>query len=544
MSFENAVHPTGPLLDYAADVFAAHPERVAFTEVHPSPSTLPPGKGSDVVTFGALDERSNRIANALRSVGVERGDAVSVQLPNWVEFPLVYVAIQKVGGVVQPILAEHRAYEVGFMVDLAESDVLVVPSTFRGFDYVEMLEALLASGEVDLSHVFVVGEFESDDDRFHSFDVLEDAPADPVESPLELDDLAHLLFTSGTTGEPKGARQTVRIGLHHILTPNEEVLHLDESDVIFAPSPLAHNAGYQYFMRMGLLTGAKVVLFDEWVPSKALETIAAEECTFCAGATPFLKDLLDLPEIADHSLPSMELFFLSGSPIPQPVVEEAYDQLENLTLMRVWGQTENGMVTATRLEDPAEVIATTDGRPLSHSEVTVRREYDGEEVRGEVGKLLMRGKPLLEGYHRRPGITEESFTDDGWFKTGDLAILYEDGYISIEGREKDIIIRGGENISAPEVEEHLLEHPDIVEVAVVAMPDDRLQERPCAYLRLTPGATEADLTVESLSAFLDDRGLQRHKHPERVEFVDTFPRTSTGKIQKFKLREDVADKLE
>jgi non-ribosomal peptide synthetase component E (peptide arylation enzyme) len=297
-------------------------------------------------------------------------------------------------------------------------------------------------------------------------------------------------------------------------------------------------------MRMGMLTGARVVLFDKWIPSKALETIAAEECTFCAGATTFLKDLLDLPEITEYDLPALRLFFLAGSPIPRPVVQQAYDQLENLTLMRVWGQTENGMVTATRLDDPIEKIATTDGRPLSHSEVTVREAYDGEEVRGEVGKLLMRGESLMEGYHRRPGITEESFTDDGWFKTGDLAVLHDDGYITIEGREKDIIIRGGENISAPEVEEHLLEHPDVVEVAVVAMPDDRLQERPCAYLRLVPDASPDDLTVESLSAFLDERGLQRHKHPERVEFVDAFSRTTTGKIQKFKLREDVADKLE
>ena len=538
MGTNSSAEPAGTILDHSEGVFESSPDDVAFTEVHPDPSILPDGKGTDDVTFGDLDERANRIANKFAEIGLEKGDGIAYQLPNWVEFPIVNVAAVKAGVVSSPILPEHRAYEVGFMTNLSESDLLVIPSTYRSFDHVEMVQELVDDGEIDPEYVVVVGEFEADDDRFKPFSWLEDAPADPVESPLELDDLEQLMFTSGTTGEPKGVRQTVRIGLHQILTPNEEVLQLDDSDVIFAPSPLAHNTGYHYFMRTGLLTGARVVLFDKWIPPKALETIRDEECTFCAGATTFIKDLLDRPEVDDFALPNLELFFLAGSPIPRPVVEEAYEQFENLTLSRVWGQTENGVVTATRRDDPIEKVASTDGRAVSTNEVTVREHYDGEEIRNEPGKLLMRGKSLMESYHRRPEITEESFTDDGWFKTGDLAILYDDGYISIEGREKDIIIRGGENISAPEVEEHALEHPLVQEVAVVAMPDPRLQERPCAYILLTPEGSEDDLDVDSLSAFLDERGLQRHKHPERIEFVDQFPRTTTGKIQKFELREE------
>lgn len=539
----NIIEPNAPIAAYVEDVLESHADREAFTEVHPDPEMLPAGKSTATLTFGEVAERANRIANKLQMLGVGKGDVVSYQLPNWVEFPLVHLGVQKAGAASQPILPEHRAYEVGFMTGLCESDLLIIPSTYRGFNHVEMVERLLADGEIDPSYVVVIGEFKSDDDRFHSFEWLEDAPATTVESPLELDDLEQIMFTSGTTGEPKGVRQTARIGIHQILTPNEEVLQLDESDVIFAPSPLAHNTGYHYFMRMGLLTGARVVLFDKWVPQQALETIADQECTFCAGATTFLKDLLDLPEINDYDLPALRLFSLGGAPIPRPVVEQAYDQFDNLTLMALWGQTENGIVTATRLDDSIERIATTDGKPLPGCEVTVRDEYNGAEIRGTPGKLLMRGEPLLEDYHRRPEITEESFTDDGWFKTGDLAILYKDGYISIEGREKDIIIRGGENISAAEVEEHVLEYPAIQEVAVVAMPDDRLQERPCAYVRLAPGATREELTVESLSAFLDEQGLQKHKHPEHIEFVDAFPRTSTGKIQKFKLRDKIAEQV-
>jgi acyl-coenzyme A synthetase/AMP-(fatty) acid ligase len=544
MNPDTIVEPTQTILGYFETVREAHPDAVAFEEVHPAPDALPAGKGTDAITFAALDERSTRIANGLRAVGVDAGDIVAYQLPNWVEFPLLNLALLKLGAVSTPILPEHRAYEVGFMVDLCGSDVVVAPAEFRGFDYVDMLEGLIDDGEIDPSHVFVVGEFESEDDRFEPFSALESGPAEPVDSPLELDSLEQLVFTSGTTGEPKGVRQTARTGLYQITTPNAEILELDASDVIFAPSPLAHNTGYQYFMRMGMYTGASVVLFDKWVPDAALETIAEHECTFCAGATTFLKDLLDRPEVDEYDLPSLDLFFLAGSPIPEPVVREAYEQFDNLTLSRVWGQTENGMVTATRRDDTLERIARTDGRALSHADVTVRDEYEGSEVRNERGKLLMRGKPLTDGYYRRPEITAESFTDDGWFKTGDIAVMDEDGYITIEGREKDIIIRGGENISAPEVEEHVLDHPLVREVAVVAMPDERLQERPCAYVSLVPDADPSELTVDALSAFLDERGLQKHKHPERIEFVDAFPRTSTGKIQKFELREEIGELVE
>lgn len=545
----DVIEPQGVLPDYLADVRASRGDAVAFQEVHPDPSVLPPGKGTDELTFDELDAAANRVADSLRSLGVGRGDVVSYQLPNWVEFPVLHLAVAKAGGVSQPILPEHRANEVGFMVDLCGSDVLVVPAEFRGFDHLGMVRDLLAEGTIDPSTVVVVGDYDRDavvdaPAEFRPWSWLLDGDPAPVESPLELDDLEQVMFTSGTTGEPKGVRQTARVGLHQILTPNADVLGIDASDVLFAPSPLAHNTGYHFLMRMGMLTGARVVFFDKWLPERALETLAAESCTFCFGATTFLKDLLDHPAVGDYPLPDLRLFTLGGSDIPRPVVEDAYDRFANVTLVRVWGQTENGLVTATRPDDPFETIATRDGRPVSHCEVTVRDTYDGDEVRNERGKLLMRGDPLTDGYYDRPELTRQAFTDDGWFITGDLAVLHDDGYISIEGREKDIIIRGGENISAAEVEEHVLTHPTVREVAVVAMPDDRLQERPCAYVTLAPGYDADDLTVESLSAFLADRGLQVHKHPERVELLDAFPRTSTGKIQKFELRDRIAETVE
>ncbi len=531
-----------PFVSAAAETIASARDRTAFTEHHPQQSDLPDGKQSTDLTFGDLDDRSNRIARQLRADGVEPGDTVAMQLPNWVEFPLAYLATLKAGATAVPILPEHRASEVGFILDLAECDVFLVPSTFRGFDHVDMVESLVADGTVDPSVVYVVGSFESEDSRFQPWSTLESPRPDPLEAEIEtaMDDVEQVMFTSGTTGEPKGVRQSAETGMHQTAQPID-VLGLDETDVIFGASPLAHNTGIHYYVRLGLLLGARVVLVDRWDPDAALEILDEEDCTFSIGATTFLKDLLDQSDVSAYSLPELELFALAGSAIPAPVVEEAYRRFENLTVMAIWGQTENGIVTATRLDDDVKTVSQTDGAPIPGREVTVRREYDGEEITNEPGKLLMRGNGLMDGYLKRPEITSDSFTENGWFKTGDVAVLQEDGYISIRGREKDLIIRGGQNISAAEVEEALIDHPAIREVALVPMPDDRLQERPCAYVRPVPG--EPAVGVDTLSEFLDEYGLQRHKHPERVEVVTEFPRTSTGKVQKYKLREDVAAKL-
>jgi len=532
---------TGGLPEYAASTFEDDGEKTAFVEVSPDPAVLPEGKSPGELSFGELQRRSDRVANTLLDLGYEKGDVLSVQLPNWLEFPILHLGALKAGLVTLPILAEHRTNEVGFMVDLCESDVVVIPAEFRGFDYVEMIEGLIDDGEIDPDHVAVVGEFEADDDRFHPYEWLESAADDPVESPFEADDLTQVLFTSGTTGEPKGVRQTRATGMSHVLPPNEEIYGIDDSDVIFAVSPIAHNAGFHYSVRLTVATGCRCVLYDNWVPEEALSTMAEHGCTFCLGATTFLSDLLHHPDVDAYDLPAFRMFVLSGSPIPRPVVEEAYDQFANITVVKGWGQTENGVVTATRPDDPIERIATTDGKAISHCEVTVRDEYGGEQVLEEPGKLLMRGDSLFDGYHRRPEKTAEALTEDGWLETGDIAVMDGDGYIRIEGREDDIIIRGGENISAAEVEEIIVDHPAVEIVAVVAMPDERLQERPCAYVKPVEGAQR--LTVGDLHEYLTERGVQAHKHPERIEYVEAFPRTSTGKIRKFRLREDVADKL-
>lgn len=534
--------------EMVSEVIERHGSRTAFTEVHPTPEILPAGKVSEELTYRQLDQRSNRFARFLRELGVDGGDVVSYQLPNWIEFPVVYLAVNKLGAVNQPILPEHREHEVEHMVELCGSDVLVVPSCFRGHDYVDMVSRLHEAGRLATDRVIVVGGDDSDARRetssgavFTPFDAARRYDDAPVADYPDGDDLAQIVFTSGTTGEPKGVRQTEAIGMEQALALESEALQIDPSDVVFAPAPLGHNTGFQYCLRLPMLKGASAVLFDKWEPAAALETLAEERCTIGRGATPFLKDILDLPGIEDVSLPHLRAFIVGGTSLPAVVVREAYEAFENLTVMSAWGQTENGIVTVTRPGDDPEVVAETDGTVLPHCEIAISSGSEGVATNATTGELVMRGTSLFAGYHRRPELTEAAFTDDGWFKTGDIASLRDDGYITIVGRKKDIIIRGGENISAAEVEEALLEHPAITEVAVVAMPDERLQERPCAYITTSDGTT---LTVADLSRFLEEQGLKRQKHPERVELVADLPRNPSGKVQKFKLREDVTEKMD
>jgi cyclohexanecarboxylate-CoA ligase len=255
------------------------------------------------------------------------------------------------------------------------------------------------------------------------------------------------------------------------------------------------------------------------------------------GATPFLQDLTAVP--GRHDFSSLRVFISAGAPIPRPLVRDARARL-GCTISPGWGMTENGLVTCIGAEDPEEKAFTTDGHPLRGLELRV---VDGEGrgvPPGTEGDLLVRGASQFVGYFKRPDFTRESYTAEGWFKTGDRARLDADGYLSITGRSKDLIIRGGENIPVVEVENVLFTHPKIAGVAVVGIPDPRLGERACAVVIPKPGES---LTLGELVQFLEAKQLARQKFPERLEVVAEFPMTPSGKIQKFRLRQLVAERL-
>ncbi|MBX6378454.1 MAG: AMP-binding protein, partial [Clostridia bacterium] len=350
-------------------------------------------------------------------------------------------------------------------------------------------------------------------------------------------DAAQLMFTSGTTGEPKGVVHTHNTLLASVW-PFVDRLRLGSDDVMLMGSPIAHQTGFVYGMLVPCVIGGKAVYMDVWNAAAGLRLMEEEGVTISMGATPFLADIVNHPDLQRYDLSRFRTFVCGGAPIPRPLVEKSLAL--GIRVSAAWGMTENGVVTLHELDDPAERIASSDGKPQPGMELKVVDAEGRELPRGEEGRLLVRGPFNFIEYLKRPELTAQSFDAEGFFDTGDLARMDEVGYIRITGRSKDIIIRGGENIPVVEVENLLYRHPKVQDAAVVAMPDPRLGERACAYVVPKPGET---FTFQEMVAYLEEQRMARQYFPERLEIVAEMPRTPSGKIQKFKLREDIRQKL-
>jgi len=502
------------------------------------PATIAMVDGAGRCTYADLARTVERVAHGLAAHGVERGRVIACQLPNWSEFIVVLLAAARLGAVVNPIPPIYRASELRFMLDRLESCVVVIPGTFRGFDHAAMLSGL----RPDLprvEHVFVARG--KPGDGMLSFTALTDTAWEAREGRRALpgtdpDQVNEVIFTSGTTGEPKGVMHTPNTVLANV-HPVIERLQLSGRDVVLMSSTFAHQTGYLYGYCLTLVLGATGVWLDVWNAVEAARLIEREGVTFTMGATPFLHDLTYGP--VQHDLSSLRVFISAGAPIPRPLVRDARARL-GCAISPGWGMTENGLVTCNGLEAAEDKVFTTDGHPVRGMELGI---VDGEGQRrppGDEGELVVRGPSQFVGYFRRPDFTRESYTADGWFRTGDRGRIDAEGYLSITGRSKDLIIRGGENIPVAEIENTLFTHPKIAGVAVVGMADPRLGERACACVIPKPGAS---LTLAELVAWLEGRQLARQKFPERLEIVPEFPMTPSGKVQKFRLRELVAERL-
>jgi cyclohexanecarboxylate-CoA ligase len=313
-----------------------------------------------------------------------------------------------------------------------------------------------------------------------------------------------------------------------------ELHGLNGDDKVFMASPLAHQTGFLYAILQPVMLGVEVVLLDRWSAPVGVELIQNHGCTFTMGATPFLSDIVEMPNVRNFDLSTLRIFASAGAPIPPALVQKAAANF-SFKVLSGWGMTECACSTVCRPDDPDEKVWTSDGYPLPHTEVTVHRPDGSPAPRGEEGVLKVRGQPMFVGYLKKP---ELHGTDaEGWFDTGDQAFIHPDGYIRITGRAKDIIIRGGENVPVVEVEDVIYRHPAVSEVAVVGVPDDRLGERGCAFVTVQPGSS---LTLEELIRYLDEIGTAKQYWPEHLEVIEEMPRTPSGKIQKFKLREIAA----
>ena len=494
------------------------------------PDALCTTDGSRQLMWADARNQAWRLAGGLARLGITAGDRVVVQLQNSIEAVLTYYALARLGAVMVPRMTMYREREVSDAIDRTEAKALVVPDSFRGFDHAAMAAALHQQCR-SLDHVVVVGDAPA---GTLEFDALADAEqyAGPRPGP---DDLHIILFTSGTTAQPKGVMHTFNtfvtcakgLARAFALTPD---------DICLMPSPLMHNTGLQSGALVPAVTGCASVLQDVWEPNAGLELIGRFGVTFSVGATPFVTMMIDAHDGGRHDLRSLRLFACGGAPVPASVVRDAVAVL-GCTLMTVFGQTESSLQTITRLDDPVERVASSDGRAAEGTEVSLLDD-DGREVpRGAQGEICSRGPGVMVGYWRDPERTKEAF-EFGWFHSGDLGRMDDAGYLRVTGRKKDIIIRGGTNISPSEIEELLLEHPCVADVTVVGMPDRVLGEKACAFVVPVPGTSP---TLADLTSFLRQKKIAVQKLPERLELRHELPRTATGKVEKYRLRDELVE---
>jgi cyclohexanecarboxylate-CoA ligase len=506
-------------------------------------ATTRPGRtamvdGAGRCTWAELARTVERVAHGLAAHGVTPGRVIACQLPNWSEFVVVLLAAARLGAVVNPIPPIYRASELRFMLNRLEAVVAVIPGVFRGFDHAAMLAALRPDVPC-LEHVFVARGMPGP--GMQPFGALTETPWEAREGRRSLpgtdpNEVHEVIFTSGTTGEPKGVMHTPNTVLANVY-PVLERLDLSERDVVLMSSTFAHQTGYLYGYCALLVLGGTGVWLDVWSAETAARLVERERVTFTMGATPFLRDLTYVSGGPDFS--SLRVFISAGAPIPRPLVADARARL-GCAISPGWGMTENGLVTCVGPGDPEDKVLTTDGSPARGMELAIV-DAEGRPLPPDAeGDLLVRGASQFVGYYKRPDFTRDSHTGDGWFRTGDRGRIDADGYLSITGRTKDLIIRGGENIPVAEVESVLFTHPKVAGVAVVGMPDPRLGERACAFV--VPRGGEAP-TLAELVAWLDAHQLARQKFPERLELVDEFPMTPSGKVQKYRLRQTIAERL-
>jgi cyclohexanecarboxylate-CoA ligase len=511
------------LNDYLDTAVAHDPHKTAISDPR------------DRYTYAELRDLADQCALGLLDLGVRRGDAVTVQLPNWNEFVIVTLALERIGAVINPVAPIFRQRELRVMLRLAQPVAVVTAASFRDFDYPAMYRELRAEAP-SLRAVIVVGGRTSGEVTGWDDLIARGGANAAHRSALDWlrpdpDDVTELMFTSGTTGEPKGVLHTANT-LAAAVEATITGQRLGPDDVIHMASTVGHQTGFLYGVRMPLHLGARAVFQDAWEPEAFVRLIAAERVTFSMGATPFLGDTLRAPNLATCDISSFQVFVCAGAPIPQPLAEEAGRRLP-CRLVPAWGMTENAAVTSVLPEDPPEKILITDGRPYPGMEVTVLDAEGAPLPPGTDGDLYARGAFTFAGYVQGRRFTEQCFTPDGWFATGDRARMDADGFIRISGRTKDLVIRGGENVPVKEIEDVLIRHPAVRNVAVVGMPDPRLGEVGCACVILEPGAT---LALDNLRTFLAEQQVTRQFWPERLVVLDAFPMTPSGKIQKYQLR--------
>ena len=465
-----------------------------------------------------LQQRATALAKVMASRYPE-GSVISFMLPNWHEAAVIYLATTLAGMVAHPILPSLREHDLCFMLGDVGSRMIFVPATFRGTDYVAMLEAVVEQLESPPEVVVLRGD--AGPHREYQ-GLLEKAIEHPLPAPNP-DAVRMIMYTSGTTGSPKGVMHSHN-SIHALIRQLGEHWLVEPGDSFLVASPISHIGGSIYAFECPLLLGSSVVLMEQWEPEAAVQHLQREHCTHFAGATPFLMQILAAARAAGTRLPDLKLFICGGASVPPSLIREAADYFERDVVTRVYGSTEVPVTTVGVIDaNDVDHAAETDGRPG----IAAVKLTDGE--------VRARGPQMLVGYVHAED-EASVFDEEGYYRTGDLGRWVDDDYLVIAGRLKDIIIRNGENIAPKEVEDLLIGHPDIAEVAIVGLPDPRTGERACAVIVPRQGAETA---VADLAGYLIGLGVAKFKIPEQVALWDALPKNDAGKVLKHRIRDEL-----
>ncbi|HVL00798.1 MAG TPA: AMP-binding protein [Dongiaceae bacterium] len=482
--------------------------------------------GTVRLTARALFDKATALAQVMTKRFPE-GSVISFMLPNWHETAIIYMAATLAGMVAHPILPSLREHDLRFMLKDVKSRMIFIPEQFRQHDYADMLSRVVEQLETAPEVVVVRGS----ENHFTAYESLFQNVTQQALPPVDANAVRMIMYTSGTTGNPKGVMHSHN-SIHALIRQIGKHWLVEPGDKFLVASPISHIGGSIYAFECPLLLGATAVLMEHWNADHAVELLESERCTHFAGATPFLVQTLAAARRADTHLPDLKLFVCGGASVPSSLIREADDYFERAVVTRVYGSTEVPVMTVGATDDVAHA-AETDGQPgIAHLKLS--NSSSGTEDSGEV---VAKGPQMLVGYVHSDD-EASVFDAEGYFRTGDLGRWVDEKYLAIVGRAKDIIIRHGENIAPKEVEDLLVNHPDIAEIAIVGLPDPKTGERACAVV--VPNG-QAKPKVTDLAEFLTTQGVAKFKFPEQVVIWDALPKNDAGKVLKHKIRSILLD---
>lgn len=503
------------------------------------------------ITYRELHRLTNRIALKLLQLGFKKGDILGICLPDWPEYSLMYYACAKIGVITSPISPRYREKEFSMILGHTEAKAVVISSNWQGFNYADMIIGLQKTKLKALEKVFVVGEYSDEkvEDGLYPYEnlLMKTQNDQDIENllkehlnnhPVDADDLLEIAYTSGTTGAPKGVMQSHNNRIAAGIL-NNEAWESREDDVMVMMAPLAHSTGSNHSQNAALLGRYSIVYLGLWEPEKALAVTDKLGGTILIGVPTMFILMMNHENFKIYDMSSVRGIWCAGSSVAVTIAKQITEAF-GARFIQTYGTTECGGNHCTRPGDDIETACATGGPSVRGMEAKIIDHKGNIVPIGEPGEICARGVTRFLGYYKNPEATDEAIDKSGWFHSGDLGVMDENGYVKIIGRIKDMVIRGGENIYTSEMEEAIYQHPEVLEVYVIGYPDEKLGERTCAFI--VPKTPKIILTRDDMVDFLNGK-IAKYKIPDRVEIIEETPLTPSGKVKKFKLQEMLTEKL-